>query len=60
MEKEEQAGSNVFGRGTDGAEFTATEAAHIEGLVRDSLAVEDGAVKEILAAHRPLLNAIAE
>lgn len=60
MEKEGQAGSNLLVAGMAEDEFTASEAAHIEGLVREFLAVEYRAVKEMLTAHRPLLDAIAD
>ena len=59
MEKEKRPGSNLLVTVLDGDETTPSEWAHIEELQREFLAVEYSAVIEMVAAHRPLLDAIA-
>lgn len=58
MESEGRAASNLAI--VDGDTISASEHAHVERLVRQFLRVEYRVVKDMLAAHRPLLDAIAE
>ena len=60
MEKPRCAGSNLSIMGIDDDQFTPSEAAYLEGLVRRFLATEYEVVKDMLTAHRPLLDAIAD
>jgi hypothetical protein len=60
MEKPRCAGSNLLIIGIDDDPFSASEAAHLEGLVRRFLSTEYEVVKDMLTAHRPLLDAIAD
>ena len=45
---------------SDGETLSEASRAHVEGLVREFLAVEYRAVKAMLTAHRPLLDAVAD
>jgi hypothetical protein len=58
MDDEELAGSNLAI--VDAETVTPSELAHVERLVRQFLAVEYEKVKETLAAHGSLLDAVAE
>ncbi len=58
MEREGRASSNLAI--VDGDTISASEHAHVERLVREFLRVEYRVVKDMLGAHRSLLDAIAE
>ena len=60
MEKDGQAGSNLAVVDSDGETLSEASRAHVEGLVREFLAAEYRAVKAMLTAHRPLLDAVAD
>jgi cell division protease FtsH len=60
IEKPGQSRSNLMLIGIDGADFSPSEQMHVEGLIRSFLATEYDLVIEMLAKHRPLLDAIAE
>ncbi|HEY5220261.1 MAG TPA: hypothetical protein VIJ16_10660 [Gemmatimonadaceae bacterium] len=59
MENPGGASSNLMVIGIDGDDFSPSEQAHLEALVRRFLAKEYEAVKALLAGHRPLLDDIA-
>ncbi len=60
MERDGQAGSNLAVAGIDDDPFTASEEARVEGLVREFLCTEYGEVKQMLEAHRPLMDAVTD
>ncbi|MGH7653543.1 MAG: hypothetical protein ACREN6_02665 [Gemmatimonadaceae bacterium] len=60
MDVEGRAASNLKVAKLGDDPFSASEAAHVEKLVQEFLTTEYGVVKDMLAKHRPFVDAIAE
>ena len=60
MDREGGAALNLAVVDVDDDGFTVSEAAHVEGMVRTFLATEYGAVRDVLQAHRTLLDAMTD